>query len=92
MLFILLIVFLVFALKSFVHTSIDMVIDINGAVLGFIFIYLLPSMLHIKCTYFPKGKKLLVPAVDNEEAQQKSKYSGVDNSLKEERENRIYEN
>ena len=82
------VVLIVFSLKSFVHTSIDMVIDINGAVLGFIFIYLLPSMLHIKCTYFPKGKKLLVLAVDNE-AEQKS---GVDKNLKEERERKIYEN
>lgn len=37
--------------------NIDIIIDINGAVLGFCFIYLLPSLLHIKCTYFPKGKK-----------------------------------
>jgi len=44
--------------------SIDIIIDINGAVLGFCFIYLLPSILHIKCTYFPKGKRLLAVKQD----------------------------
>jgi hypothetical protein len=32
------------------------IIDINGAVLGFIFIYLIPCCIHIKCMYFSPGK------------------------------------
>ena len=32
------------------------IIDINGAVLGFIFIYLIPCVIHIKCMYFSRGK------------------------------------
>lgn len=37
--------------------NIDVIIDINGAVLGFCFVYFLPSLLHIKCLYFSKGKR-----------------------------------
>lgn len=37
--------------------NIDDIIDINGAVIGFLFIYLIPAVLHIKCLYFSKGKK-----------------------------------
>ena len=44
---------------SVVKVKIDTIIDINGAVLGFCFIYLIPAMIHIRCAYFPKGKKLL---------------------------------
>lgn len=44
-------------LISILEVNIDIIIDINGAVLGFCFIYLLPSILHIKCIYFPKGKR-----------------------------------
>ena len=44
---------------SVFEISIDIIIEINGAVLGFCFIYLLPSLLHIKCAYFSKGKRLL---------------------------------
>jgi hypothetical protein len=32
------------------------IIDINGALIGFFFIYFLPALLHIKCMYFSKGK------------------------------------
>ena len=39
--------------------SISDIIDINGAVIGFFFIYLIPVILHIKCLYFSKGKKPL---------------------------------
>ncbi len=46
-------------LFSILKVNIDVIIDINGAVLGFCFIYLLPSILHIKCSYFPKGKREL---------------------------------
>ncbi len=41
------------------NVNIDIIIDINGAVLGFCFVYFLPSLLHIKCLYFAKGKRLL---------------------------------
>lgn len=37
--------------------SITDIIDINGAVIGFFFIYFLPALLHIKCMYFSKGKR-----------------------------------
>ena len=37
--------------------SIEKLIDINGAVIGFFFIYLFPAILHIKCMYFSKGKR-----------------------------------
>jgi len=42
-----------------VNVDIDVIIDINGAVLGFCFVYFLPSFLHLKCMYFPKGKRML---------------------------------
>ena len=32
--------------------SIDNLIEINGAVIGFFFIYFLPALLHVKCLYF----------------------------------------
>ena len=41
--------------------SIDKLIDINGAVIGFFFIYFFPTVLHIKCMYFSKGKRPYVP-------------------------------
>jgi hypothetical protein len=44
---------------SVFQINIDIIININGAILGFCFIYLLPSLLHIKCAYFPKGKRKL---------------------------------
>jgi len=49
------------------QVSITDIIDINGAVIGFFFIYFLPAGLHIKCLYFSKGK-LPVPAlaIENE--------------------------
>lgn len=37
--------------------SITDIININGAVIGFFFIYFLPALLHIKCMYFSKGKR-----------------------------------
>lgn len=37
--------------------NINDIIDINGAVIGFFFIYLMPAALHIKCLYFSRGKK-----------------------------------
>lgn len=41
------------------EVNISDIIDINGAVVGFLFIYLLPAVLHIKCLYFSKGKRPL---------------------------------
>lgn len=43
---------------TILNLDIDIIIDLNGAVLGFCFVYFLPSLLHIKCLYFPKGKRL----------------------------------
>lgn len=43
-------------LMGILDVSITDIIDINGAVVGFFFIYLLPAMLHLKCMYFSKGK------------------------------------
>lgn len=45
---------------SALRVNIDIIIDINGAVLGFCFVYFLPSFLHIKCLYFAKGKRILL--------------------------------
>jgi len=42
---------------GFFEVNINDIIDINGAVIGFFFIYLIPAVLHIKCLYFSKGKK-----------------------------------
>ena len=39
-------------------------IDINGAVIGFFFIYFIPVLIHIKCLYFPKGKLPLPEDLD----------------------------
>jgi hypothetical protein len=39
------------------NVNIDIIIDLNGAVLGFCFVYFLPSLLHLKCMYFSKGKR-----------------------------------
>ena len=44
------------------QVDISDIIDINGAVIGFFFIYLIPVVLHIKCLYFAKGK-IPVPAI-----------------------------
>ena len=46
--------------------DIQVIIDLNGAVLSFCFIYLIPTILHIKCMYFSKGKR----KVPQEEMQQ----------------------
>ena len=32
------------------------IIDFNGAVVGFFFIYFIPAALHVKCLYFSKDK------------------------------------
>jgi hypothetical protein len=53
-------------LMGLLNVSITDIIDINGAVIGFFFIYFLPAMLHIKCMYFSKGK-LPLPLPQKEE-------------------------
>ena len=35
------------------------IIDINGSVIGFLFIYFIPALIHVKCLYFSKGKRPL---------------------------------
>lgn len=42
---------------GYFEVDINDIIDINGAVIGFFFIYLIPAVLHVKCLYFSKGKK-----------------------------------
>mgnify|MGYP003683618177 CR=1 FL=1 len=32
--------------------TVELIIDINGAVISFFFIYVIPISLHIKCVYF----------------------------------------
>ena len=44
---------------NYFRTNISDIIDINGAVVGFFFIYLIPAVLHIKCLYFSRGKRPL---------------------------------
>jgi hypothetical protein len=36
------------------QVSIRDIIDVNGAVIGFFFIYAIPALLHLKCVYFLK--------------------------------------
>ena len=36
--------------------KINTLVDVNGSVIGFFFIYFLPALLHIKCRYFSKNK------------------------------------
>lgn len=39
----------------FGNVGIQILIEINGAIIGFFFIYLLPAVMHFKCLYFPKS-------------------------------------
>lgn len=44
----------------FGNVSINTLIQINGAVVGFFFIYLLPAVMHLKCLYWKSfGKDFL---------------------------------
>lgn len=38
------------------QVSIRGLIDVNGAVIGFFFIYAIPALLHLKCLYFSKSE------------------------------------
>lgn len=40
----------------FANVSIELIIEINGAVIGFFFVYLMPASMHFKCLYLPKKK------------------------------------
>ncbi len=42
---------------GYFQVNISDLITINGGVIGFFFIYFIPAVLHIKCLYFPKGKR-----------------------------------
>jgi hypothetical protein len=42
-----------------IQVDVSDIIDINGAVIGFFFIYLIPAVLHLKCLYFSRGKRPL---------------------------------
>ena len=39
-----------------VKVKINQIVDLNGSVIGFFFIYFLPVILHIRCLYFAKNK------------------------------------
>lgn len=43
----------------FAGVSIDSLIEINGAVIGFFFIYFIPAAMHFKCLYIPTKRPLL---------------------------------
>ena len=60
------IVVVICTLLNISKLDIQVIIDLNGAVLSFCFIYLIPTLLHIKCMYFSKGKR----KVPQEEMQQ----------------------
>ena len=49
--------------------DIQVIIDLNGAVLSFCFIYLIPILLQVKCMYFAKGKRK-VPEEDDHQPHQ----------------------
>ena len=48
-----------------VDVDVSDIIDINGAVIAFFFIYLIPAVLHLKCLYFSRGKKALLSIEDS---------------------------
>jgi hypothetical protein len=39
-----------------IKVKINEIVDLNGSVIGFFFIYFLPSILHLRCLYFSKNK------------------------------------
>ena len=43
---------------ALMRTSLRELIDLNGAVLGFFFIYFFPVIIHFKCCFFKKEKLL----------------------------------
>ena len=43
---------------SLLRISLRQIIELNGAVLGFFFIYFIPVAIHFKCTYMKKDRAL----------------------------------
>lgn len=43
----------------FANVTLQSVIEINGAVIGFFFIYFFPALMQFKCLYFTKPKKII---------------------------------
>ena len=43
---------------TFMQVDIHKIMNINGALMGFNFIYGLPALMHVKCWYFPNGGKI----------------------------------
>ena len=37
--------------------TVEIIIDINGAIVSFFFIYVIPISLHLKCVYFTPGNR-----------------------------------
>ena len=37
------------------NLSADIIIELNGSIISFIFVYFIPIGLHIKCVYFPNA-------------------------------------
>jgi hypothetical protein len=43
------------------HLSIDVLIQLNGGVVGFFFVYFLPAALHFKCLYLRNDSQTNIP-------------------------------
>ena len=70
-----------FALQLVISLSkvrLGTIIQINGAVLAFCFIYLLPVLMHVRCLYFSEGIKM--PLAEGEEGTVVGEFSGKDAS------------
>ena len=43
-------------LFKLIGINVDILVELNGSVLGFLFAYLIPVSIHIKCKYFTKAE------------------------------------
>jgi hypothetical protein len=46
--------------------SIDVIIELNGGVVGFFYVYLLPAGLHFKCLYYNNNDKIILPLMNEQ--------------------------
>lgn len=59
-------VFLIIALTLvifFTAVPISVLIEINGAVVGFFFIYFIPAAMHFKCVYIDKKYDIMIVSI-----------------------------
>ncbi len=73
-----------------IKVKINEIVDLNGSVIGFFFIYFLPSILHLRCLYFSKNKitskeKALLDAQNENEVIDSSRKSDIKVELSEHR-------